>query len=159
MSDNHLPNKLYHPSNHIFRGIYYRKLMSAQTARKVALAYWGFSRKASSRAKSGVDIDIIKGNNSVEITEQVPSIQKFAKGVNDSWEDFTGYIGKYGRIPFEALVDIAAKAKSSNENIGKSSMEEVEKWSKLLIDSNSNYFIARAKHKGTLLQVLINTKN
>ena len=34
--------------------------MSVQTARKVALAYWGFSKKASSRAKSGVDIDIIK---------------------------------------------------------------------------------------------------
>ena len=133
--------------------------MSVQTARKVALAYWGFSRKASSRAKSGVDIDIIKGNNSLELTEQAPSIQKFAKGVVDSWEDFTGHVGKYGRIPFEALVDIAAKAKSSNENVGKSSMEEVEKWSKLLIDSNSNYFIARAKHKGTLLQVLINTKN
>ena len=106
--------------------------MSVQTARKVALAYWGFSRKASSRAKSGVDIDIIKGNNSLELTEQAPSIQKFAKGVVDSWEDFTGHVGKYGRIPFEALVDIAAKAKSSNENIGKSNMEEVEKWSKIL---------------------------
>ena len=44
--------------------------MSAQTARKVALAYWGFSKKASSRAKSGVDIDIIKGNGSVDLTEQ-----------------------------------------------------------------------------------------
>ena len=133
--------------------------MSAQTARKVALAYWGFSKKASSRAKSGVDIDIIKGNNSLELSEQSPSIQKFAKGVEKLWEDFTGYIGKYGRIPFEALVDIAAKAKSGNENIGKSDMEEVGKWSKLLINSNSNYFIARAKHKGTLLQILINTKN
>lgn len=133
--------------------------MSVQTARKVALAYWGFSKKASSRAKSGVDIDIIKGNNSVELTEQAPSIQKFAKHVDKSWEDYTGYVGKYGRIPFEALVDIAGQAKSSNENIGKSDMEEVEKWSKLLIDSNSDYFIARAKHKGTLLQVLINTKN
>tara|TARA_Y100001968_G_scaffold300913_1_gene312777 strand:+ start:522 stop:923 length:402 start_codon:yes stop_codon:yes gene_type:complete len=133
--------------------------MSAQTARKVALAYWGFSKKASSRAKAGVDIDIIKGNNSVDLSEHPSSIQKFAKGVNNSWEDFTGYVGKYGRIPFEALVDIAAKAKSSNENIGKSNMEEVEKWSKILIDSNSNYFIARAKYKGTILQVLINTKN
>ena len=133
--------------------------MSAQTARKVALAYWGFSKKASSRAKSGIDIDIIKGNGSIDLTEQIPSIQKFAKGVDNSWEDFTGYVGKFGRIPFEALVDIAAKAKSSNENIGKSDLEEVEKWARLLIDSNSNYFIARAKDKGTLLQVLINTKN
>ena len=76
--------------------------------------------------QSGVDIDIIKGNNSVELTEQAPSIQKFAKHVDKSWEDYTGYIGKYGRIPFEALVDIAGQAKSSNENIGKSDMEEVE---------------------------------
>ena len=43
--------------------------------------------------------------------------------------------------------------------IGKSDLEEVEKWARLLIDSNTNYFIARAKDKGTLLQVLINTKN
>ena len=52
--------------------------MSAQTARKVALAYWGFSKKASSRAKSGVDIDIIKGNGSIDLSEQIPIIQKFA---------------------------------------------------------------------------------
>lgn len=133
--------------------------MSAQTARKVALAYWGFSKKASSRAKSGVDIDIIKGNNSVDLDEQASFIQKFAKEVENSWEDYTGYVGKYGRIPFESLVDIAAKAKSSNENIGKSNLEEVENCARLLIDSNSNYFIARAKDKGTSLQVLINTKN
>jgi len=157
--DIQLPNKPYHPSNHIFRGVYYPKIMSVQTARKVALAYWGFSKKASSRAKSGIDIDIIKGTKSLELSEQAPSIQKFAQKVDDSWEDFTGFIGKYGRIPFEALVDIAAKAKSSNENIGESNMEEVEKWSKLLIDSNPNYFIARANHKGMLLQILINTKN
>lgn len=133
--------------------------MSVQTARKVALAYWGFSKKASSRARSGVDIDIIKGNNSVDLTEQASSIQRFAKHVDNSWDDYTGYIGKFGRIPFEALVDIAAKAKSSNENIGKSDLQEVEKWARILIDSNSNYFIARAKHKGTLLQILINAKN
>lgn len=133
--------------------------MSAQIARKVALAYWGFSKKASSRAKSGVDIDIVKGNKSSELSSESPSIQKFAKAVDNSWEDFTGYIGKYGRIPFEALIDIAAASKSSNENIGKSSIEEVEKWAKTLINSNSSYFIARAKYKGTLLQILINTKN
>ena len=122
--------------------------MSAQTARKVALCILGIFKEASSRAKSGVDIDIIKGNGSIDLTEQIPSIQKFAKGVDvNSWEDFTGYVGKFGRIPFEALVDIAAKAKSSNENIGKSDLEEVEKWARLLIDSNSNYFIARAKDK------------
>ena len=89
--------------------------------------------------------NIIKGNKSSELSSESPSIQKFAKAVDNSWEDFTGYIGKYGRIPFEALIDIAAASKSSNENIGKSSMEEVEKWAKTLIDSNSSFFIARAK--------------
>ena len=133
--------------------------MSVQKARKVALSYWGFSKKASSRAKSGVDIDIIKGNDTIEIADQPPLIQKFAKYIEKSWEDYTGYVGKYGRIPFEALIDFAAKAKSNNENIGKSDIQEVESWSKILIDSNSNYFIAKAKHKGTVLQILINTKN
>ena len=154
-----LANKLCYPSNHIFRSVYSRVYNVSTNCKKSSPCLLGFFKKASSRAKSGVDIDIIKGNNSVELTEQAPSIQKFAKHVDKSWEDYTGYIGKFGRIPFEALVDIAGQAKSSNENIGKSDMEEVEKWSKLLIDSNSDYFIARAKHKGTLLQVLINTKN
>ena len=36
--------------------------MSVQIARKVALAYWGFSKKATARAKAGIDIDIVKGN-------------------------------------------------------------------------------------------------
>ena len=49
--------------------------MSVQTARKVALAYWGFSRKASSRAKSGVDIDIVKGNNSLELIDPSPEYE------------------------------------------------------------------------------------
>ena len=50
--------------------------MSAQTARKVALAYWGFSKKASSRAKSGVDID--KANDLIENIKPI-----VAKTLND----------------------------------------------------------------------------
>jgi len=42
------------------------KLMSIQVARKIALAYWGFSKTAKSRASSGTDIDIIKGNDTPE---------------------------------------------------------------------------------------------
>ena len=52
--------------------------MSVQIARKVALAYWGFSKKASSRAKSGVDIDIIKGNGSDGLETATAPMKKFA---------------------------------------------------------------------------------
>ena len=77
--------------------------MSVQTARKVALAYWGFSSKPSSRAKSGIDIDIVKGNGGPGLESATAPLQRFAKLVEASWEDYTGQVGSYGRIPFETL--------------------------------------------------------
>ena len=133
-------------------------LMSVQTARKVALAYWGFSSKASARAKSGIDIDIIKGNGELDIESTTGPEQRFAAIVEKSWEDYTGQIGGYGRIPFETLVDLATKAKSNNDIVSKSNMDEVEKWVKPLINSNSNYFIAKTTYKNHDMKILINTK-
>ena len=52
--------------------------MSVQTARKVALAYWGFSSKASSRAKSGIDIDIVKGHGGPGLESATAPLQRFA---------------------------------------------------------------------------------
>ena len=78
--------------------------MSVQTARKVALAYWGFSSKPSSRAKSGIDIDIVKGNGGPGLESATAPLQRFAKLVEASWEDYTGQVGSYGRIPFETLL-------------------------------------------------------
>tara|TARA_B100001750_G_scaffold246263_1_gene268023 strand:- start:501 stop:902 length:402 start_codon:yes stop_codon:yes gene_type:complete len=132
--------------------------MSVQTARKVALAYWGFSKKATSRAKSGVDVDIIKGNGGSGLESATAPEKRFAVMVEKSWEDYIGQIGGYGRIPFEALLDIAVRAKSSDDREGKSDMDEVTKWTKMLINEHSNYFIARATHKGGPLNLLINTK-
>lgn len=111
-------------------------LMSVQTARKVALAYWGFSSKASARAKSGIDIDIIKGNGESDLESSTGPEQRFAAIVEKSWEDYTGQIGGYGRIPFETLIDLATKAKSNNDVVSKSNMDEVEKWVKFLINNN-----------------------
>ena len=133
--------------------------MSVQTARKVALAYWGFSKKATSRAKSGVDIDIIKGNGGPGLESATAPEKRFAVMVEKSWEDYIGQIGRYGRIPFEVLLDIAVKSKSSDEREEKSDMEEVMKWAKMLINEHSNYFIARANYKGESLNLLINTKH
>ena len=132
--------------------------MSVQVARKVALAYWGFSKKAASRAASGVDIDIIKGNGESDIESTTGPEQRFAAIVEKSWEDYTGQIGGYGRIPFETLVDLATKAKSNNDIVSKSNMDEVEKWVKPLINSNSNYFIAKTTYKNHDMKILINTK-
>ena len=132
--------------------------MSVQTARKVALAYWGFSKKATSRAKSGVDVDIIKGNGGSGLESATAPEKRFAVMVEKLWEDYIGQIGGYGRIPFESLLDIAVKSKSSDDREGKSDMDEVTKWTKMLINENSNYFIARATHKGESLNLLINTK-
>ena len=133
--------------------------MSVQTARKVALAYWGVSKKATSRAKSGVDIDIIKGNGGPGLESATSPEKRFAVMVEKLWEDYIGQIGRYGRIPFEVLLDIAVKSKSSDEREGKSDMNEVMKWTKMLINEHSNYFIARANHKGESMNLLINTKH
>ena len=81
--------------------------MSIQVARKIALAYWGFSKTAKSRASSGTEIDIIKGN---DMPDEVPATgfeEKFGSLVRGSWGDYTGHVGSYGRISFETLLDFA----------------------------------------------------
>jgi hypothetical protein len=132
--------------------------MSVQTARKVALAYWGFSKKATARAKSGVDVDIIKGNGGSGLESATAPQQRFAALVEKLWEDYIGHVGSYGRIPFEVLLDVAEKAKSSADNVAKSEMGEVQKWAKMLLNEHSNYFIARAENKKVVMELLINTK-
>ena len=133
--------------------------MSVQKARKVALAYWGFSKKATSRATSGVNIDIVKGKGSHGLETATGPLKKFATIVENSWEDYTGQVSGHGRIPFEKLVDFAAQARSNNEAIGKSDLIEVKKWSQFLINEHAHYFIARAKQKEGIMELLINTKN
>ena len=132
--------------------------MSIQTARKVALAYWGFSKKATARAKSGVDVDIIKGNGGPGLESATAPQQRFAVLIEKLWEDYIGHVGSYGRIPFEVLLDIAEKAKSSADNVAKSDMDEIQKWAKMLINEHSHYFIARAENKKVVMELLINTK-
>ena len=132
--------------------------MSVQKARKVALAYWGFSKKATARAQSGVDVDIVKGNGGSGLESATAPEKRFAVMVEGLWEDYMGQVGGYGRIPFEVLLDVAKKVKSSGDVEGKSDMGEVQKWAKLLINENSNYFIARAENKKQVMELLINTK-
>ena len=57
------------------------------------------------------------------------------------------------------LVDFAAQARSDNEAIGKSNLEEVQKWSQVLINEHPSYFVARAKEKKGTMELLVNTKN
>ena len=132
--------------------------MSVQKARKVALAYWGFSKKATARARSGVDVDIVKGNGGSGLESATAPEKRFAVMVDGLWEDYMGQVGGYGRIPFEVLLDVAKKVKSSGDVEGKSDMGEVQKWAKMLINENSNYFIARAENKKQVMELLINTK-
>ncbi|MEC8875228.1 MAG: hypothetical protein VYE50_01480 [Candidatus Thermoplasmatota archaeon] len=132
--------------------------MSVQKARKVALAYWGFSKKATARARSGVDVDIVKGNGGSGLESATAPEKRFAVMVEGLWEDYMGQVGGYGRIPFEVLLDVAKKVKSSGDVEGKSDMGEVQKWVKMLINENSNYFIARAENKKQVMELLINTK-
>ena len=132
--------------------------MSVQTARKVALAYWGFSKKATARARSGVDVDIVKGNGGPGLESATAPEKRFAVMVEGLWEDYMGHVGGYGRIPFEVLLDVARKAKSSSDVEDKSDMGEVQKLAKMLINENSSYFIARAENKKQVMELLINTK-
>ena len=124
----------------------------------MALAYWGFSKKATARAQSGVDVDIVKGNGGSGLESATAPEKRFAVMVDGLWEDYMGQVGGYGRIPFEVLLDVAKKVKSSGDVEGKSDMGEVQKWAKMLINENSNYFIARAENKKQVMELLINTK-
>ena len=126
------------------------EIMSVQVARKIALAYWGFSKTAKSRASSGTGIP-----------DEVPvkSFEgKFSSLVDRSWGDYTGHIGGYGRIPFETLLDFAIQVKTKEEHIGESNMDEIRKWATNMINNNSDYFVARAVYKNKKMELLINTK-
>lgn len=133
--------------------------MSIQVARKIALAYWGFSKTAKSRASSGTEIDIIKGN---DMPDEVPATgfeEKFGSLVRGSWGDYTGHVGSYGRISFETLLDFAINVKTKEEHVGESNMEEVRKWTTNLMNNNPNYFVARTVYKNQKMELLINTKH
>ena len=132
--------------------------MSIQVARKIALAYWGFSKTAKSRASSGTEIDIFKGN---DMPDEVPATgfeEKFGSLVRGSWGDYTGHVGSYGRISFETLLDFAINVKTKEEHVGESNMEEVRKWTTNLMNNNPNYFVARTVYKNQKMELLINTK-
>ena len=135
------------------------KLMSIQVARKIALAYWGFSKTAKSRASSGTEIDIIKGNDMPDENPAAGFEGKFVSLVDRSWEDYTGHVGSYGRIPFETLLDFIIQVKTKEEHIGESNMDEVRKWTTHMMNNNPNYFIARTVYKNQKMELLINTKH
>ena len=134
------------------------KSMSVQVARKIALAYWGFSKTAKSRASSGTDIDIIKGNDTPEEISAAGFEGKFVTLVDNSWEDYTGHVGGYGRIPFETLLDFIIQVKTKEEHIGESNMDEVRKWTIRMMNNNPNYFTARTIYKNQKMELLINTE-
>jgi hypothetical protein len=134
------------------------KLMSIQVARKIALAYWGFSKTAKSRASSGTEIDIIKGNDMPDENPAAGFEGKFVSLVDRSWEDYTGHVGSYGRIPFETLLDFAIQVKTKEEHIGESNMDEVRKWTIRMMNNNPNYFTARTIYKNQKMELLINTE-
>ena len=135
------------------------KLMSIQVARKIALAYWGFSKTAKSRASSGTELDIIKGNDMPDENPAAGFEGKFVSLVDRSWEDYTGHVGSYGRIPFETLLDFAIQVKTKEEHIGESNMDEVRKWATNMMNNNPDYFVARTVYKNQKMELLINTKN
>ena len=134
------------------------KLMSIQVARKIALAYWGFSKTAKSRASSGTEIDIIKGNDMPDENPAAGFEGKFVSLVDRSWEDYTGHVGSYGRIPFETLLDFAIQVKTKEEHIGESNMDEVRKWATNMMNNNPDYFVARTVYKNQKMELLINTE-
>jgi len=134
------------------------KSMSVQVARKIALAYWGFSKTAKSRASSGTDIDIAKGNDTPEEVSAVGFEGRFVTLVDNSWEDYTGHVGSYGRISFETLLDFAIQVKTKEEHIGESNMDEVRKWTIRMMNNNPNYFTARTIYKNQKMELLINTE-
>ena len=128
--------------------------MSAQkVARKVALTYWGFSSKITGRAPSGVDLSLRNEFKTDGLEGATAPLLRFAKSVEDAWEDYTGNLSSHGRLSIPQLYDLAVSCQE--EGMSKPSNETIDKWIEHLVDANSNIFLAASHHLNVSRKLLI----
>ena len=127
--------------------------MSAATARKVALAHWGFVQKASARAPSGVDLKVLGECGTGGLDEATAPLQRFAALVANEWPEHVGTLGKYGRMGLPQLQQLAAQAQEDDAPLAP---EQVEVWARSLVDAEQKCFLAVAVHRGGRPFLLIN---
>ena len=127
--------------------------MSAATARKVALAHWGFVQKASARAPSGVELKVLGECGTEGLDEATAPLQRFAAVVANEWPEHVGTLGKYGRMGLPQLQQLAAQAQEDDAPLAP---EQVEAWARSLVDAEQKCFLAVAVHRGVRRFLLIN---
>ena len=128
--------------------------MSARTkARKAALTYWSFSSKISSRAPGGVDLSLYDGFRTNGLEDATAPLLRFAKSVEDAWEDYTGNLSGHGRLPMPQLHNLALSCQE--EGTSRPSEETIDGWIKNLVDANPKLFLAVSKHLNVSRKLLI----
>ena len=80
--------------------------MTAQkAARKIALTYSGFSSKITGNAPSGVDLSLYKEFKTDGLEDATAPLLRFAKSVDNAWEDYMGNLSSHGRLSIPQLYD------------------------------------------------------
>ena len=127
--------------------------MSAATARKVALAHWGFAQKAGARAPHGVELKVLGECGTSGLDEATAPLQRFAALVDREWPEHVGTLGKYGRMGLPQLQRLAAQAQGGDVP---ADPEQVEAWAHRLVDAGRKCFLAVAVHRSVRRLLLIN---
>ena len=127
--------------------------MSAATARKVALAHWGFAQKAGARAPHGVELKVQSECGTSGLDEATAPLQRFAARVDREWPEHVGTLGKYGRMGLPQLQQLAAQAQEDDAPLAP---EQVEAWARSLVDAEQKCFLAVAVHRSVRRLLLIN---
>lgn len=128
--------------------------MSAQkAARKAALTYWGFSSKIIGRASGGVDLSLYNEFKTNGLEDATAPLLRFAKSVENAWEDYTGNLSSHGRLSMPQLYDLAISCQK--EGTPKPSEETIDDWVKNLVDADSTLFLAVSNHLNVSRKLLI----
>ena len=130
--------------------------MSAATARKAALAYWGFAPKAAARASKGVDLQVHGECGTAGLDEAAAPLKRFAALVAREWPEHVGAVGGHARMPLLLLERLAGLAKGTDEKPGESSPDEAEAWARHLVDAERKCFLAVSEHRGARRVLLLN---
>jgi len=129
--------------------------MPARTARRIALAYWGYSAKAGGRAPQGVSVKITGEFGTGGLAEAAAPVRRFAALVERAWPDYIGNVSRYGRLPLAQLVALAREAYSDE---GAATTEETETWVQRLVDEVPGLYLATAERKGETETLLVNVR-
>ena len=129
--------------------------MPVRTARRIALAYWGYSSRPGGRAPQGVSVKITGEFGTGGLAEAAAPARRFAALVERTWPDYIGNVSRYGRLPLAQLVALAREACGEE---GAATVAETEAWTRRLVDEVPGFYLATAERKGETEMLLVNVR-